>query len=226
MRLLVLIAVTFFSLMGANAQIEKEKVKLVIPADSSAIAPPTNVPKADLNKKEKSNFSLFGAPDLKRPDPLIDRSKRLGFGEKSKLLRAGEGMGLEQRINRTVRPENNENIAIFKRNQFLGDIKTKSKQIQISYRDHQLEDGDMVKVTINDEVVQGRVVLTNMSKGILIPLKEGFNTIEFKALNQGTSGPNTAEFRIYDENGILLSAKQWNLATGYKASMIVVKEGE
>ncbi|ETN95523.1 secreted protein [Zhouia amylolytica AD3] len=222
----MVLIVLLFSFSSINAQIEKEKIKLVIPADSSAIAPPSDVPKPDLNKKEKSNFSLLNSPNLRRPEPLIDRSKSLGFGEKSKLLRAGEGLGLEQRLNKSVRPREDENMAVFKRNQFLGDIKTTSGKIEIRYRDHQLEDGDMVKVIINDEVVQVRVVLTNMSKGISVPLKDGFNTIEFKALNQGTSGPNTAEFRVYDENGVLLSAKQWNLATGYKASMVVVKEVE
>ena len=54
-------------------------------------------------------------------------------------------------------------------------------------------------------------------------LKEGFNKIDFIALNQGESGPNTAELRIYDDNDVLLSANQWNLATGAKATLIIVK---
>ena len=43
-------------------------------------------------------------------------------------------------------------------------------------------------------------------------------------LNQGYSGPNTAEFKIYDDKGELISANQWNLATGFKATIIIVKE--
>ena len=44
------------------------------------------------------------------------------------------------------------------------------------------------------------------------------------ALNQGDSGPNTAELRIYDDNDILISSNQWNLATGAKATLIIVKQ--
>ena len=49
------------------------------------------------------------------------------------------------------------------------------------------------------------------------------NKIDFVALNQGSSGPNTAELRIYDDNKKLLSSNQWNLATGSKATLIIVK---
>jgi hypothetical protein len=59
---------------------------------------------------------------------------------------------------------------------------------------------------------------------IEITLKSGFNKIEFEAINQGTSGPNTAEFQVYDDKGVQVSSNQWNLATGFKASIIVVKE--
>ena len=48
--------------------------------------------------------------------------------------------------------------------------------------------------------------------------------IDFEALNQGTSGPNTAEFRVYDDKGTLVSASQWNLGTGFKATILLVKE--
>ena len=38
------------------------------------------------------------------------------------------------------------------------------------------------------------------------------------------TGPNTAEVRVYDEAGNLTAANQWNLATGVKATFIIVKE--
>ena len=50
------------------------------------------------------------------------------------------------------------------------------------------------------------------------------NKIDFVALNQGSSGPNTAELRIYDDSENLLSANQWNLATGSTATLIIVKK--
>ena len=63
-----------------------------------------------------------------------------------------------------------------------------------------------------------------MVNNIPLKLKEGFNKVDFIALNQGESGPNTAELRIYDDNDVLLSANQWNLATGAKATLIIVKQ--
>ena len=51
----------------------------------------------------------------------------------------------------------------------------------------------------------------------------GFNIIDFVALNQGSSGPNTAEVRVYDDAGNLVGNNRWNLATGVKATYIIYK---
>ena len=57
-----------------------------------------------------------------------------------------------------------------------------------------------------------------------IPLKVGFNKIEIKALNQGLYGPNTAEFRVIDDNNQVLINQTWALLTGYKARFVIVKD--
>ena len=111
----------------------------------------------------------------------------------------------------------------FKQNQYLGDFKTKSGQIKIICRDHQAVDGDMVRVYKDGEVVVDKIYLEGQYKTVYLELKDGFNKIEIEALNQGTSGPNTAEFKVLDESGRIINSNIWNLATGYKASFIVVK---
>jgi len=111
----------------------------------------------------------------------------------------------------------------FKQNQYLGDFKTKSGQIKIICRDHQAVDGDMVRVYKDGEVVVDKIYLEGQYKTVYLELKEGFNKIEIEALNQGQSGPNTAEFKVLDESGRIINSNIWNLATGYKASFIVVK---
>ena len=68
------------------------------------------------------------------------------------------------------------------------------------------------------------MLLEQRFKRLNVDLLSGFNKIEFIALNQGESGPNTAEIRVYDDQGGLIMANQWNLATGTKATLIVVKE--
>jgi hypothetical protein len=48
--------------------------------------------------------------------------------------------------------------------------------------------------------------------------------LDFEALNQGTSGPNTAAFSVFDDSGNLITSNEWNLTTGIKATIVVVKE--
>ena len=67
------------------------------------------------------------------------------------------------------------------------------------------------------------MLLTSGFGGFNIDLEVGINKIDFQALNQGSSGPNTAEFQILDENGNTVAGNQWNLATGVKATIILTK---
>jgi len=109
-------------------------------------------------------------------------------------------------------------------NQYLGDFKTKAEKVNVIYRDHQYPDGDRIRVFVNDDVIQPNVLLHTTYSGFKLDLQKGFNKIDFYALNQGTSGPNTAEFQILDEHGNVISVNQWNLATGVKATIILIKE--
>jgi hypothetical protein len=105
----------------------------------------------------------------------------------------------------------------------LGTFYTKTKLVRIEVRDFGLEDGDRIKIYLNGEVVQESVTLKNRFYFININLKEGFNTISIKALNQGYAGPNTAALEIYDGKGILMIAHTWNISTGQVVSTGVVR---
>ena len=107
---------------------------------------------------------------------------------------------------------------------YLGDVKTISETANIVCRDFEYVDGDRVSIMVNDEIVVHNLTLNSSFRGINLKLKEGFNKVDFIALNQGDSGPNTAELRIYDDNDVLISSNQWNLATGAKATLIIVKK--
>ena len=111
----------------------------------------------------------------------------------------------------------------FKVDQYLGDAQSNAKAVRIVFRDHQHPDGDRVQVRLNDGVVFSNLLLLESYKKLDLDLAVGFNKIDFVALNQGESGPNTAEVRVYDDQGNLLMANRWNLATGSKATFIVVK---
>lgn len=112
----------------------------------------------------------------------------------------------------------------FAKDQLLGEMTTGSTILSIKYRDHEYVDGDKIRVFVNGDIVQSGVYLTGAFSGFILTLEEGENMIEFEALNQGSSGPNTAELHVYDENGFIVSAKEWNLLTGYKARVRVFKE--
>ncbi|MBX9808387.1 MAG: hypothetical protein K2X95_11390 [Flavobacteriaceae bacterium] len=120
--------------------------------------------------------------------------------------------------------ESNSNGVFYRRNQYLGSFKTKSFTSTIRYRDAAFVDGDKIRVYLNDKIIEPEVVLDGAFQGFKIPLVDGVNKIDFEALNEGFASPNTAEFQVYDDKGIAISTDQWNVGTGYKATIILKKE--
>tara|TARA_R110002072_G_scaffold48716_15_gene133244 strand:+ start:4519 stop:5172 length:654 start_codon:yes stop_codon:yes gene_type:complete len=111
----------------------------------------------------------------------------------------------------------------YAKGQLLGTFGTDSKTVEILCRDHQYVDGDRVKIVVNDQVIIHNINLREDFQSFIIDLKEGRNVIEFEALNQGTSGPNTAHFRVYDESSNLLTENVWNILTGVRAKLVVMR---
>lgn len=120
--------------------------------------------------------------------------------------------------------ESNVDGIFYRRNQFLGSFKTTSFTSTIRYRDAAFVDGDKIKVYLNDKVVEPEVSLDGEFKGFKINLVNGVNKIDFEALNEGSASPNTAEFQVYDDKGVVIEASQWNVGTDYKATIVIVKE--
>ena len=108
--------------------------------------------------------------------------------------------------------------------QFLGEHNVDTKFVNIVCRDHEYADGDRVQIMLNGYIVKANLLLTNEYRRVEVTLDEGKNTVDIIALNQGDSGPNTAEFIVYDDKGALISAKEWNLLTGVKATIIFNNE--
>ena len=146
--------------------------------------------------------------------------KQENFGENEKFLDPGKRY--ENKLNRKSEKDKNPNQ--FQTDQYLGDFRNNGKFVQIALRDHESPDGDLIRIMLNDKEVVSRVLLQERFKSIAIDLVMGFNKIDFVALNQGASGPNTAEVMVFDDNGKLVGSNRWNLATGVKATYIVVKE--
>lgn len=167
--------------------------------------------------------SLFSKDGLLKPE-----EKPLGFPEEEKKplnMTTDNGLMTYRLENFTPKAftKDKEAKKEFGSDQYLGDYLTKGDFVELYCRDHEFVDGDKVNVYLNGILVQRSVSLTANFKPILITLKTGFNTIEFEAINQGTSGPNTAELMLYDDKGQTLAHKEWNLLTGAKARIVVVK---
>ena len=138
------------------------------------------------------------------------------------LLQAGHDLVIDPKVGEKEKKGSNKHFG----DQYLGDIKTNAKFIGIVCRDHEYVDGDRVRIYLNGEIVEPNILLSGSFKGVNIDLSKGFNRIDFEALNQGSSGPNTAQVVIANEKGEVIHNNRWNLSTGSKASLIVVKEEE
>ena len=187
------------------------------------------------NNNDDSN-SLFRPPPEESPylkgdfmekpldmtDPALDDdSPKTNMEEQEKFLNPGD-IYLSKLKGKGV--EAGKDPKKYRTNQFMGDYRIQGSQARIIYRDHEYPDGDRVRILHNDIVIKNNVLLVERFIGLTLELVPGFNKIDFVALNQGSSGPNTAEVRVYDENGDMTAANQWNLATGVKATYILIKE--
>ena len=201
-----IIIFTFFLIsIVSYSQIENQNRKIdIAPPKTKTVLPNVTLlnPNAFTIKKEKKN-------DL--PKGMMNQNNEY-------FLNPGDAYVKKLNKEKEKNPNNYLGDA------YLGDIATVSDAANIVCRDFEYVDGDRVRIMVNDEVVVQNLTLDSSFRGINLKLGEGFNKIDFIALNQGDSGPNTAELRIYDDNKKLISSNQWNLATGAKATLIIVKK--
>ena len=204
--LLFLLSLSAFSQIDSNKKtFSIPAVETVAPVEIKPVVPekkPIEKPTIAVPKKEFSMFpeEEFGDPGELYIDDLNKSLDHLKLSEKELEMKNGSAVDV-----------------------FLGDYTTPANFVNIVYRDFGAVDGDLIQVRVNDDVIQARVFLTNGFNGFKLDLIPGKNKIDFLALNQGQSGPNTAEYRIVDDSDILISNKQWSLATGVKATIVINK---
>ncbi|MFL2612303.1 MAG: hypothetical protein ACJ0O5_02595 [Flavobacteriaceae bacterium] len=202
-KFLVILLVLFFSNSFSQVENSTRKIDIKPPKTSVNIPPVIN--------KNPNSFT-FKKIEKKKDE------KGFMIADNEYFLNPGETY--LKRLNK----EKEKNPNNYTGDAYLGDVKTISETANIVCRDFEYVDGDRVSIMVNDEIVVQNLTLNSSFRGINLKLKEGFNKIDFIALNQGDSGPNTAELRIYDDNDVLISSNQWNLATGAKATLIIVKQ--
>ena len=202
---------SFFQLVSAqdNSNSSSKGVKLSSePKKKKSLLKPSNFSNPFLKKLKNKDVKDFF------PDSDMNKNSSEDFIDNTKYYLT--------RLNAQAN-ESKKNINKFKVDMFLGEISTDGELITIVLRDHEYPDGDIIEVLVNDKIVLPAILLSETAVGFKLDLKAGFNVIDFVALNQGSSGPNTAEVRVYDDIGNLVGNNRWNLATGVKATYIVYK---
>ena len=202
---------SFFQLVSAqdNSNSSSKGIKLSSePKKKKLLLKPSNLSNPFLKKLKNKDVKDFF------PDSDMNKNSSEDFIDNTKYYLT--------RLNAQAN-ESKKNINKFKVDMFLGEISTDGDLINIVLRDHEYPDGDIIEVLVNDKIVLPAILLSEKAVGFKLDLKAGFNVIDFVALNQGSSGPNTAEVRVYDDIGNLVGNNRWNLATGVKATYIVYK---
>tara|TARA_R110001606_G_scaffold23993_2_gene80048 strand:- start:19022 stop:19714 length:693 start_codon:yes stop_codon:yes gene_type:complete len=209
----VLFSTTLFAQLDSNnGDKEKGKIKSIVLKNSKEVSQPKAI-------------DLDGSDGFKKA--FDEENKKLKEKQKEDDLK-NKGILTQEKINeehflKSFQKINGQYL-IPKIDQDLGSFRTDSKSVNIICRDFQYPDGDRITIFVNDIPVVHNIILTSNYQKFNIPLDVGLNKIAFKALNQGTSGPNTAAFKVYNDAGELISSNEWNLATDAKATIIIAKD--
>jgi hypothetical protein len=188
---------------------------------------PLNIPSnGTLDYKSSDQGTSLKIPSMMDPKKSPTNLRESLTARNVKMLPDRElvDAGRDLKLDPKIYPKEKEGDKSYYGDMYLGDVKSNGKFVGVVCRDHEFVDNDRVRIYLNGEVVDPDLLLTGVFKGINVDLKPGFNRLEFEALNQGFSGPNTAQVNVYDDKGVLIMSNKWNLSTGAKATIIVVKE--
>lgn len=213
-----------------------------------AIPPENTKPKAKKEVPTASKFPKLDIPKIVPPNLLKETSI---FGTKPKPNNAFEFGTPENHFSMTIKNKfehkmgdvyqanmtkdlsktmireglKEDNSFLDRKNRDLGEFKTKSEFLHLSYRDYIQIDGDRISIYVNDKLFRAQLYLYSQMDQIKIPLAKGFNKIELVVASTGTSGGNTAEIHAADDAGKMVTDEYWNnLALGTKIKLIMIKE--
>lgn len=212
MKLSAFLYLLIISSVCVHAQTDNNTLLSDPNSNNSILALPENP------KPEEAGLPIFN----ETPEGLVKPKDNFSFEIKDEF--ANPGTKYDEKLDKTYTEQGERAHGGSKTDQYLGDFKTKSGFVKITCRDYGAVDGDRVKIFVNDVAVKENILLESGFKGFSMNLEAGFNKIDFVALNQGESGGNTAELLIYDDTGKAVAINKWNLATGVKATIIIVKE--
>jgi hypothetical protein len=211
----------FFTILSVNAQDDSKKKSVTLSPVIEFPNSPSVIPEIP---KKIENDPVISAPkiigDLELPKKEFSMFPQEKFGNPGELYTKKF-----DKLSEELRPEGYGINAGLKEDAHWGDYRTKSKYIDISYRDHGRVDGDLIRVLVNGDVLKSDVYLTGNFKGFRLEFPEnGVYKIAFFAINEGSALPNTAQYRIIDQWGTIITGKIEALSAGIKATVDIIKE--
>lgn len=208
--------------MSLNAQIDSQKKSIPIPAIESKKDTSNSNILFPSNPKPDNSFGGLNSPKANSEFSLPKKEFSM-FGETF----GNPGELFEKKLTKTIKEIKEEMYLGSKgstTDQYFGDFTTKAKYVYVMYSDYGEQDGDYINISVNDEIINPRIMLTNANQGFKLDLKEGFNKIDFLALTEGYLTPNTAFFKVVDDQQNTITSNYWALAVNVKATIIIVKE--
>jgi hypothetical protein len=211
--LLTFMLLAFSAVVFAQPELGGSKsIKMPTPsANNPSVTNPAPVP-------SKPMFSSIPEPKPSRTLDLTPSNSNFG---KAPTAFENPHVDVEKKLNKQSYSVYDVDV---KRDQFLGEIRTKSKIGRILYRDYDRIDGDVIRIYINGVQTQPQTILDEEFTGFDITFQEGTNMIEFESLSEGYAPPNTAELVVLDENGVVLFQNGWAIANGFKASVNIIRD--
>ena len=234
----ILFFILFFTVLTVSAQTEFNSGFKSIPAPKFSAKPKkTPLPEIKDPQADKADMPSIKTPNVFDNTSITPKSKFQIGEQKSTFTMSTENdfanpgdryvAKMEKDLDKALKAEGLKEGRgeLVKKNISLGDFKTKSAYFIVKFRDFGAIDGDLVRVSSNDKIIQDQLFLDVNFKQVKIILSDGFNKLDFEALNIGSLGGNTAEIQVFDDKGVLITNDYWNnLAAGFKASIIVTKE--
>ncbi|CAC9976742.1 hypothetical protein DBB36_09115 [Flavobacterium sp. WLB] len=233
----ILFFILFFTAVTVSAQTEFGTKFKPIPAPKFSTKKKTPIPQVKDPQAETADIPSIKTPNVFDNTSITPKSQLQVGAEKSKFTMSTENdfanpgdqyvAKMEKDLNKALKDAGllEGRGTLVKSNISLGDFKTKSEYFIVKFRDFGAIDGDLVRVSSNDVVIKDQILLDSGYKDVKINLTQGFNKLDFEALNIGSLGGNTAEIRVYDDKGQLVTNDYWNnLAAGFRATIIVTKE--
>jgi hypothetical protein len=98
-------------------------------------------------------------------------------------------------INDSIEIINEKQKIVLKANEEIV-IYYKGKDLSIYVWDGGMQDNDMIKIYVNDEIFNESITLTSKKKEVIIPNGEGKLRLKIVALNNGKAGINTVNFEL------------------------------